>query len=86
MVRDSIGAAAEIARKVGGFDGNLLLSGASNAFIHAMDVTLVVAAGVAMFGALLALAFLPARSQQDDEEGLTARDGIPVTGLRETRQ
>lgn len=86
MVRDSIGAAAEIARKVGGFDGNLLLSGASNAFIHAMDVTLVVAAGVAMFGALLALAFLPARSQQDDEEGLTARDGIPVTGLRETPQ
>jgi hypothetical protein len=32
------------------------------AFVHGMDVSLVVAAGVAAVGILLALAFLPARA------------------------
>ncbi len=68
MVRDSIGAAAQVAQQVGGFDGNLLMSGANSAFIHGMDVTLVAAAGVALFGALISLAFLPAREPEEEGE------------------
>jgi len=74
MVRNSIGAAAEVAQRIGGFDGNLLMSGANAAFIHAMDVTLVAASGVAMVGALITLAFLPARAAEQDEEELPVED------------
>ena len=84
MVRDSIGAAAEVAQKVGGFDGNLLMSGASNAFIHAMDVTLVVAAAVAMLGALLSLAFLPARASEENEDEQQSLEGVQVAEMSGT--
>jgi hypothetical protein len=40
----------------------LLLTSVRTAFVHGMDVSLVVAAGIAAAGFLLALAFLPARS------------------------
>lgn len=68
MVRNSIGAAAEVAQKVGGFDGKLLMSGANSSFIHAMDVTLVAAAVVALSGCFISLAFLPARDPEEEEE------------------
>ena len=80
LVRDSIGAAAQVAQRIGGFDGNLLMSGANAAFIHAMDVTLVAASAVAMFGALLSLAFLPARAPEEEEEIPAERVSIAEMG------
>jgi hypothetical protein len=65
LVRNSIGAAAEVATRLGGFDGKLLMSGASHAFIDAMNVTLIAAAGVALFGALVSLVFLPAEENPE---------------------
>ena len=79
MVRDSIGAAAQVAQRVGGFDGNLLMSGANSAFIHAMDVTLVTAAAVAMVGALITLAFLPSREQVEEVEELP--EGVQIAEM-----
>ena len=83
LVRDSIGAAAQVAQRIGGFDGNLLMSGANAAFIHAMDVTLVAASAVAMIGALLSLAFLPARAP-GEEEGMPP-ERVPVVEMGGTR-
>ncbi len=84
MVRDSIGAAAQVANQVGGFDGNLLMSGANSAFIHGMDVTLVAAAGVALFGALISLAFLPARAPEEEDESPT--ESVPALEMSGTRR
>jgi EmrB/QacA subfamily drug resistance transporter len=82
MVRDSIGAAAEVARRIGGFNGNLLMSGANAAFVHAMDVTLVTASGVALIGALISLAFLPARAPEEEE---AEPESVPSREMRATR-
>jgi EmrB/QacA subfamily drug resistance transporter len=59
---DSVGAAVGIAARIGGAPGRALVDTAHSAFIHGMDVTLVVAAAVALIGALVALLFLPARA------------------------
>ncbi len=83
MVRDSIGAAAEVAQRIGGFDGNLLMTGANSAFIRAMDITLVAAAGVAMFGALISLAFLPAREPEEEPD---QADDLVMVEMRGTSQ
>ena len=76
--------AAQVAQRIGGFDGNLLMQGASSAFIHAMDVTLMAASGVAMVGALLSLAFLPARAPDEDEEEQSA-ESVPLREPAGTR-
>jgi Na+/melibiose symporter-like transporter len=60
VVRNSIGGAVEVAARLGGADSRLLLAAADHAFIDAMNVTLIAAAGVALFGALVSLVFLPA--------------------------
>jgi EmrB/QacA subfamily drug resistance transporter len=79
LVRNSIGAATEVAARLGGFDGRLLLTGANNAFIDAMNITLIAAAGVALFGALVSLVFLPA------EEGPSPRSTAESTAPDEVR-
>ena len=60
-VRDSLGAALVVAARVGGPLGGHLIGAARQAFTDAMDLTLVIAAGVALLGAALALLLLPAR-------------------------
>ncbi len=59
---DSVGAAVQIAGRLGGAPGRALASEAHSAFIHGMDVALLAGAGVALLGALVALLFLPARA------------------------
>ena len=59
--RDSLGAAAVAARRLG---DPALLAAAQRAYLHAMDRVLVVCAGVILAGAVLAAIFLPARDTE----------------------
>jgi hypothetical protein len=65
---DSVGAAVQIAARIGGEPGRALASTAHSAFIHGMDVSLLAGAGVALVGALVALLFLPARAAAPEPE------------------
>jgi hypothetical protein len=56
---DSVGAAHEVAAQV----GSDLVSAANQAFVDAMSTTTSIAAGIAIAGALIATAFLPARAK-----------------------
>jgi hypothetical protein len=60
---DSVGAAVQIAARIGGPEGAALVSSARAAFIDGMSTSLLVAAGFALAGALFAALFLPAREQ-----------------------
>jgi EmrB/QacA subfamily drug resistance transporter len=71
---DSVGAANQVAARLGGGAARELVADAHAAFIHGMDVTVLAAAGVALLGALLALVFLPARAAQPDR----ARAAVPA--------
>src|SRR6266496_3314947 len=65
---DSVGAAVQIAGRIGGAQGQALASEARSAFIHGMDVALLAGAGVALLGALVALLFLPARASAPEAD------------------
>ena len=58
------GAASGIAARLGGDAGQALTAAANRAFVHAMDVTVLVGTGVALAGALVAVLCLPARARQ----------------------
>jgi hypothetical protein len=77
--RDSVGTAGAVAARIGGEAGQALVNVANAAFIHAMDVTVLVGAGVALAGALVALLFLPARAQQPAPE--IAEPGASEVGV-----
>lgn len=61
-IQDSVGAAAIVAAELPPDVADAITDAANAAFIHAMDRTVIVGAVVALFGALVALRFLPARS------------------------
>jgi len=68
---DSVGAAHEVAAQLGATGGRLI--DASNAaFVDAMTTTATIGAAVAVFGALIAAAFLPARAGRPAPEELDA--------------
>jgi EmrB/QacA subfamily drug resistance transporter len=75
---DSVGAAAQVAARIGGAPGEALVSSAHSAFIHAMDVSLVAGAAVSLLGAVIALLFLPARAAEPQAEADQDRPGISV--------
>jgi EmrB/QacA subfamily drug resistance transporter len=62
-VRDSVSAGVAVARQLG--SPELLLS-VRAAFVHGMDLLLLVCAGIAVAGVVLTLAFLPRRGTQVD--------------------
>jgi Na+/melibiose symporter-like transporter len=62
---ESIGAALQIGRQIGGASGQTLVDIARAGFIHAMDATLMVGAAIALVGSLVVLLFLPARAPED---------------------
>jgi EmrB/QacA subfamily drug resistance transporter len=66
--RDSVGAAHAVAAQTGAAD---LVTTANQAFVDAMSTTAGIAAAIAIVGALVALAFLPAR-ERAEEPGLVA--------------
>jgi Na+/melibiose symporter-like transporter len=61
--RDSVGAAHAVAAQTGATD---LVATANQAFVDAMSTTAGIAAAIAMVGAVIALAFLPARARSED--------------------
>ena len=65
--RDTLGGAIGVADRVGGPAGRALHDAASGAFVGAMQTTVLVAAGVAVVGALLAARYLPAREATHDD-------------------
>jgi EmrB/QacA subfamily drug resistance transporter len=64
---DSIGGAAQVANLLGS-RGAALAAQANAAFVHAMSQTVRIGAVVAILGALVALAFLPARPQPTTDD------------------
>ena len=72
---DSIGGAAGVAKALGP-SGAAIANQANSAFVHAMGQTVLVGAGVALLGALVALLFLPARPQPAVDEMWTAHAAL----------
>jgi hypothetical protein len=75
VVRSSVFAGVEVAGKLG---SPALAVSVRSAFVSGMDAALLVSVGFALAGAVLALAFLPARS--------AARDTDIVEGAREDHE
>jgi EmrB/QacA subfamily drug resistance transporter len=71
---DQLGAALQVAGRVGGSSGQLLADTARSAFVSGMHTAAFVAAGVALAGALVAALFLPARAAETSSERAPAAD------------
>jgi EmrB/QacA subfamily drug resistance transporter len=65
--RASVGAALDLARGLGGDQGAALALSAKSAYVDGMGVGLLVAAGVALLGSIIAVAFLPSRARMEEE-------------------
>jgi EmrB/QacA subfamily drug resistance transporter len=72
VAEDSVGGALEVAQRAGPAAGNLAVS-ARAAFVDAMGDAVLVGAAAALFGALVALALLPARPR-DEAKGEERQD------------
>ena len=85
--RDSVAKAGAVALQLGGQPGQAVLAAARQAFIDAMDRTVLVAAAVAVLGALVALLFLPARAEAGTDDGrarpVEAQAGAEAEDARE---
>lgn len=80
VVHDSVGSAVVAASHVGGSLGHLISSTATNAFIDGMSYTVLVSAGIALCGALVALFFLPSKAKDAQAEQLRlTEDEQPAT-------
>ena len=73
-VSDSVAAGVAVAHKLG---SAALLSSVRTAFVHGLDVALLVCGGVAVVGVVLALAFMPRRAQAADAAALPPADLPP---------
>jgi DHA2 family multidrug resistance protein-like MFS transporter len=71
--RDSLGGAMAVAAHGG---GSRLASAAQEAFVSGMHSAVIVAAAIALAGALIALVFLPARATEDVTERQTAPEAL----------
>jgi EmrB/QacA subfamily drug resistance transporter len=65
---DNLLGAMKVAEKLGGPLGARLVDSAERAFVHGMDVTTLVAAGVALAGALAALLWLPSHGTTPSDD------------------
>jgi EmrB/QacA subfamily drug resistance transporter len=76
VARDSVGGAMEVAARLGGSAGRALVDVAQSSFVSGMHTAVLVGAGVALIGALVALVFLPSdavgRSAEPVLEGAPA--------------
>jgi hypothetical protein len=68
-VRGGVAEGVAVAHKLGSI---VLFEAVRTAFVHAMDVMLAVCAGIAVAGIVLALAFLPRRSEPIEAPELSA--------------
>jgi hypothetical protein len=65
-VRDSIAGAVAVAAQVGGALNAAILESARSSFVDAMAWTSLIGVGFAVAGAIVALAFLPARAGEQE--------------------
>ncbi len=65
--RASVGAALDLARQLGGEQGAALAASAKSAYVDGMGVGVLVAAGVALLGSVIAIAFLPSHARAEGE-------------------
>jgi fucose permease len=70
--QDSVAGAMAVAQRVGGATGHKLAATAQDAFMSGMHTASLAAAAIALAGALVALAFLPARDRRPVGEAVTA--------------
>jgi EmrB/QacA subfamily drug resistance transporter len=75
---DSITGATAVAERVGGAAGHTLQQAANGAFVDGMQIAMLVAAGVTLVGALVALVLLPARAEQTEAAPAPAPARITV--------
>jgi len=73
VIQGSVGAALEVASRVGGVLGTALEHAARAAFVSGMDLGLVTGAAVAVAGAIVALAFLPGLPRSRRRDGGSGR-------------
>jgi EmrB/QacA subfamily drug resistance transporter len=76
VARDSIGAASAVAGQLSGAPAAALLDAARRAFIDAMGQTVLISAGVAVAGALVALCFLPAHARAEEGAEIGRAEGV----------
>ncbi len=70
--RDSVGAALQVAARIGEPAGAALAAAAKSSFVDAMGIAALVAAAVAIIGAGTVLSWLPAHHRDDPGEALPA--------------
>jgi EmrB/QacA subfamily drug resistance transporter len=67
IIRSSVGGGLEVAHRAGGSIGQALATAADHGFVHGMDMAMAAACVVAVLGALVVMAFLPARAGADPD-------------------
>jgi EmrB/QacA subfamily drug resistance transporter len=78
VARDSLGGALAVAQQVGGQAGQGLVAAARTAFVDGTGLAMLVGAGFALGGALVALLFLPARARDDEGQRVITVQVEPV--------
>jgi AcrR family transcriptional regulator len=78
-IRDSVGAAAQVAKQLPADAARTLTGAVDQAFVHALDRTVFVGAGIALLGAIVAAVFLPANAEPATAEDQEVDDLIRVT-------
>jgi Na+/melibiose symporter-like transporter len=73
--RSSVGSAVQLGEQIGGRVGNTVIEVARSAYVHGMHLSFLVGAGILVCGAVLAIAFLPARAPHHD---LDATEYLPT--------
>ncbi len=74
MVRDSIGKAVVVASHMPGLSGHVIRVAANAALIEAISRTVLIGAGVTLFGALIAFLFLPSHAKKELGRNLTGEE------------
>ena len=75
----SVGAALDLANRLGGAEGASLAASAKSAYVDGMGIGVLVAAGVALLGSVIALVFLPSQARMEAESPATEPD-LEVVG------
>jgi EmrB/QacA subfamily drug resistance transporter len=81
VVRDSIGGALAVADQIGGVAGEAITVAARSAFVDGMAAASLIGAAVAIGGAIIAAAWLPARATHPVEEAAPSPAKEPTVGL-----
>ena len=85
-ITGSLGGAIAVATKVGGALGHSLVHVANRAFISGMDLALSIAAIMAVIGAVLVIALLPARADRPSPDAAARGERADVDGGGGARQ